>query len=420
MRDVILCTLLLIAQISVYSQSASDEIYFSISPLEMKTISGKAIKMYVDDNDYKLLEPLVNLTASDSFLLESYTPVNALKAIAQMVSDSTNVVIISEHHLINRSRAFIIEVAELLSKKGFDTAYLEALDYKDKELNERRFPFTYSGFYARESIEGELIRSLYSNNYKLYPYEVRDFQYAPCARKVLEHFAEEKFIAKIEGKHINQKQYYLDKNEELLEMSVRDYAQYMNIMQTLDTNKKNLIIVGHGHGNKIAYGGWRALGYWLNRAKDVNLVSIRSSEMIEQHQFYPNRILSIFNIKEPSLMRKEDSTYYNHKQYEPAIEKKIDGLIDANVFFPLNDFQRGEWESLNGLKSKKEINLSSYQFKIPFVLYSFMENELNSDYAVPTSINYYDQKIDRVEIFLRDKGEKLFIWDGVKKLEIKR
>ena len=418
MRVAFYLTLFLIAQLSAFSQPTSDEIYFTIPPSKMKNLDGLSISMYVDNTDYKLLEPLDSLTKSDSLLLENYTPVNALDAISDMITDSTNVVIISEHHLINRSRAFIIEVAELLSKKGFDTAFLEALNYTDKELNDRQFPYTYSGFYAREPIASELIRSLYTNNYKLYPYEARDFQYAPSTRKVLKHFEEEKIKLKIEGKRINQKQYDLDENEAFLEMSARDYSQYKNIMQNLDTNKKNLIIVGHGHGNKITYGGWRALGYWLDRTKDVNLVSIRASEMIEQHLFLPSRILSVFDLETPSLLQKADSSYYNNKQYEPSIKKDVGGLIDANVFFPLNDFQRGEWESIGELKSKKKINISSYNFDVPFIFYSFLENELDSDYAVPTSINYCDQKLDNIEIFLREKGEKLFIWDGEKKIEI--
>ncbi len=98
-------------------------------------------------------------------------PVKAVKAIAQLAMHR-RAVFFNESHSAPISRTVTVELLARLRQEGFNTFASETLYQKRMAaLNERGYPVADSGFYTREPIYAEMVRSALRLGYRVIAYE---------------------------------------------------------------------------------------------------------------------------------------------------------------------------------------------------------------------------------------------------------
>ena len=102
--------------------------------------------------------------------LKGYTAVDARQAILDLAA-SRQAVFINEAHHVPMDRAFTLSLLRGLYAKGFRYFAAETLDDKDTDLQTRGYPTINSGYYTREPVFGDLVRTAIKLGYKIIPYE---------------------------------------------------------------------------------------------------------------------------------------------------------------------------------------------------------------------------------------------------------
>ena len=202
-----------------------------------------------------------------------------------------------------------------------------------------------------------------------------------------------------------------------IDMSARDYSQYKNIMHTFDPEIKSIILCGHGHGMSKAYGGWRTLATWMKRHPNIHIISIENSEAITQSNPQLNKLMQVFGSSEPYVLwDNQERNYFSEPRYDPILELKIDALWDATILYPINSSLNKTWKSFNDQRDLLKISVKNINLKTPFVIYTFLESEMNSENPIPTSSQFVTEKDSDIELYWIPKTEKIIIWDGTKKI----
>lgn len=408
--------LFLFISIIAYSQSIAER-YFKIGKLIPSESVAKWGMIGLEPDHFKEFSRKQQLSVEDSLFLAGHTAVDAVEAIGNMVTDSIQIVLISEHHKGLRTRAFNSQLIQMLADKGFNKLFVEALSYSDPMLNDRGYPIYASGFFTREPFFAETLRLAIAVGYTVLPYEARSSQYEINTSKVKRELRSEMKRIASSGKRVNQEQYDLELHPSHLEMSVRDYSQYKNIMRMLKKGEGCVILCGHGHGLLEPYGGWRALGWWIKES-GVPLISIDNSDSAEQSDYDLLKYSQLMVEKRPFLAIDSTRQFVTDSRYQPYTGKHVSGFRHANTIYPLNDWKGGEWQAMDSLKTMTTIDLSNHAFDSPFVIYTFLETEFADDEAVPTSATFFREEVDQVDLYLRKEKEFIFLWDGKRKIEL--
>jgi len=407
---------LLAFSFSCQSQSIDDR-YFIPGTLIEEGLRFSIEYLGEHPEHFKEVERIDQFSKEDSLLLSKYTAVDAIEAIDNMVDDSIEIVIISEHHHGLRTRAFNSELIQMLAKKGFKKLFVEALSYNDPKLNKRRFPIKTTGNFVREPFFAETLRLALSVGYTVLPYEARESQYQINTAKVKQVLNAEVKRQKAAGKVANQEQYDLEMNPGFLEMSVRDFVQYKNVLRLLDRGERCVIVCGHGHGMKKPYGGWRSLGWWFAES-GIPTLSIENSTSATQEDEEFLRYTQFFDEQRPFVVVDSTRNFVTDTRYQPYTETHESGFVDASTLYPLNDWIGGSWQNMDSLKSLHSIDLSDYQFGSPFVIYTFLESEFETEGVLPTSAIMHKGPRDSVTLYLRPEKELIFLWDGKRKIRL--
>lgn len=369
----------------------------------------------IPNNTIKPIQSIY-ISPKDSVEMAQYQMKPLIQNIDALIPESTNVLIISEHHNVVHTRNTIIQLIESLKKKGFTEVFIEGLNY-DQELMQRGYPIQESGFYLNEPTFGKMIRKLIAQGFVIYPYEQLKFQMKSSERAVLDHLDMEVNYLIENNQRPNKKQYIIEKQKGHIDMSIRDYSQYKNIMTTLDPSKKSIILCGHGHGIKVPYGGWRPLGYWLDRMPKLNVFSIENSETVDQEDNILNKYTYFFNGETPYYLEDTNSQmYYSEKRYQPYTGKHIGGLFDVTIFYPVNAYQDVS-PLANVNDACEEILVPHSRLKLPFVIAKFIASEYEKGSAVPTEVTLINSTTDIHPLF-KCPNERVFLWDGQQKIEI--
>ena len=356
----------------------------------------------------------------DSLMTNVYKPKDFLETILEVIPSETNTIIISENHVVYKSRNILLDFIYLLKEEGYSNIYIEALDY-DKNLTERKYPTVDSGFYLNEPSMGNLVRELLKEGFNIFPYEQLDFQKRNSEKSVKKHIQQELEKCKIDRKPINDSQYNMELMDGHLNMSIRDYSQYKNIMQTWDANKKTIILCGHAHGIKVPYGGWRPLGYWLSSNPNVKLYSIENSQAIGQEEVELNKLTCFYDQKEPYyLLSEQDNSIYNEFRYQPYENKEINGLFDMTLFYPTNYFA-SEGHAIPKNENCNDVLIKSSTYKTPYLIIKYLVDEYNAEKekAIPLDIILIDSDSETTSID-QCENEIIFIWDGKQKYELEK
>jgi hypothetical protein len=98
-------------------------------------------------------------------------PVEAVTYIPQLVRNS-RVVFLNEAHNIALTRTLTVRLLKPLRKEGFNTLAVETLNRRDMTaLAKRGYPTAASGYYTREPIYAEMVRTALKLGYKVVAYE---------------------------------------------------------------------------------------------------------------------------------------------------------------------------------------------------------------------------------------------------------
>ncbi|WEK34004.1 MAG: hypothetical protein P0Y53_16065 [Candidatus Pseudobacter hemicellulosilyticus] len=83
---------------------------------------------------------------------------------------NSRIVMINENHFDWRHRAFTESLLDSFRARGFDLLALETLNHQ-QDVNSRKFANYYSGFYTRESVFANLVRTAAAKGFTLLAYE---------------------------------------------------------------------------------------------------------------------------------------------------------------------------------------------------------------------------------------------------------
>lgn len=111
------------------------------------------------------------LSEKDSLYLTQYSPADACMYILDR-SEQEHIIIINEAHHIAKHRHFTASLLQGLYDKGYRYLGLEALF--EKELNERGYPVSESGFYIQEPEFGNLVAQAIRIGYVIFGYEASE------------------------------------------------------------------------------------------------------------------------------------------------------------------------------------------------------------------------------------------------------
>lgn len=99
-----------------------------------------------------------------------YTPRNALEAIPALARNY-RAVFFNEAHNVPLTRSLTVQLLGRLRAEGFDYFAAETLSPTDTRLQSRGYPVEQSGFYTREPIAAEMVRTALKLGFKVIAYE---------------------------------------------------------------------------------------------------------------------------------------------------------------------------------------------------------------------------------------------------------
>ncbi len=104
---------------------------------------------------------------------QGYTPTPAIEAIAQLARGRRAVFLNEAHHL-PQTRSLTVPLLASLRREGFNTFAVETLYGTDAGLASRGYPTATSGFYTREPVYAEMVRTALKLGYTVVAYEADD------------------------------------------------------------------------------------------------------------------------------------------------------------------------------------------------------------------------------------------------------
>ena len=275
--------------------------------------------------------------ASSVSSLGGYKPKNALTVIAK-VAERERVIMINELHHAPMHRAFTAELLPILYKKGFRYLAVEAVNEKDTQLNERRYPVYKTGGYTSEPVFGDVLRTAHKLGFKIVPYE---HQVAGCQPKP------------------NNKYYCQNERERGQAQSIYD-----RILED-DPEAKILVHAGMGHIQEDVYNeNLSIMAAHFKAISRIDPFTIDQTEMIEhsqpEYEEADYRYATGKNlIKEPTIFESSDGKFWKKQpgQYSS---------VDAQIFPPRVGYRknRPRWLEMNGARKPKRLN-SKTLFKKP-------------------------------------------------------
>lgn len=252
----------------------------------------------------KLVESIDNQVDLQK-LFSEYKPVDARDYIISKANDF-RFLLINEAHYNSQNRAFTKILLKPLWEQGYKFLALEALNYVDTTLNNRKYPVMNSGYYTKDPVFGNLIREALELGFELVPYETRN-GYSGTERD-------------------------------------REMAE--NILRYIDGKQgKVLVHAGYSHIGENSSPSFTALGKHLKNMTGEDVFSVDQQTMtdlpddsvlnayylyVKQHSLL--KTASVF-INEEVLVAPVHYTVYDIQVYHPAtnfIHGRPDWLLEEN------------------------------------------------------------------------------------------
>ncbi len=296
-----------------------------------------------------------------------YSKVNAIDYIIEQAK-TNQIVIINEAHHNSFHRVFTKSLLKKLYDNGYTNLGLEALNYKDSILNNRKYPVQKTGTYIKDPQFGNLVRDALEIGYNVFAYEN---------------------MSEGSGKP-------------------REIAQAENIQKIIDSkpNEKYLIHCGFDHALEGTHKSWeKAMAARLTEYTGINPLTINQVVYSEKSKpEFNHPLLKALNIKESSVII--------DKENNPLKYKRGGAWTDLAVFHPNTEYidNRPNWLFKNGNKNVF-IKLENIDIDFPVMVLAFKKGEdINS--AVPIDITEVETKTDNCNLGLKKGNYEIVVTNG--------
>lgn len=239
----------------------------------------------------------------------SYAAQPAIDAIASLAR-GRKAVFFNEAHTAPVTRTLTVQMLAKLRAEGFDTFAAETLYSTDKDLAKRGYPTAASGFYIKEPIYAEMVRTALKLGYRVIAYEA----------------------------------------ESDATGDAREAEQARNLYQRAFKDHPDArLVVNAGYGHIVeggAYLGGRSMAQHFHRISGIDPLTVEQTMLIahetpdKDHPYY-RAIVQKLHPTVPLVFIRKDGTPWSLK-----------AGYDVSVFFPADVQQRGRptWLSLGGLR----------------------------------------------------------------------
>ncbi len=269
--------------------------------------------------------------AQEEVLLKGYSAVDARQAILELAA-SRQAVFINEAHHVPIDRAFTLSLLRGLYAKGFRYFAAETLDEKDTDLQKRGYPTINSGYYTREPVFGDLVRTALKLGYKIIPYEYTGL-------KSPDPIIAQNQRERGEAQNLYDRIFKHDPNAKVLV-----HAGYGHIAKTTATGE----LTSRSADAKTSSGTITFMALWFQKISKIVPLSIDQSIMYEHSApeygsgYYRAAIADNLLQQAPIALKNKAGRYFTEPD-DPA-------AYDLVVFRPrtLYEFGRPTWLSEDG------------------------------------------------------------------------
>jgi hypothetical protein len=323
------------------------------------------LKLEADNN-----EPYTTLSNADSTILRQQSFYQAKSIIIKQAKEK-QILIINENNTEPKHRIFTESLLQEMYNNGYHYLVLEALDYKDKYLNSRKFPTTKTGKLALQPQMGNLIRTALRIGFKIIAYHSK-----PNKSEIENEIQQVKNISEIFKKDPTAKV--------IIHCGKNDIYENSN-----EKNEKSL-------AERIKE---------TIKIDPLTINQVRYTEKSKRDLSDP--ILQKIIIMEPSVMISDITsniftTIDNSKQW------------DITVFHPFSIYVNGRpsWINFAGNKISKEIPKKPSELNYPYLVLAYLESELKQKEAIPVDVVEIQNENDKKLLTLYSGEYKIFMTDN--------
>jgi hypothetical protein len=173
--------------------------------------------------------------------------VPALTYLPQLAKDY-KVVFLNEAHNVPLTRSLTVQLLKQLREQGFNYFAAETLYHTDTGLQQRGYPVAASGFYTREPVYAEMVRTALKLGYKVVAYEAdddhtgdaRERQQAEHLYAILKHDPAAKLVVNAGYAHIQEQGKFL---------GAQSMAEHFHALSGIDPlTVEQTVLIPHGSG----------------------------------------------------------------------------------------------------------------------------------------------------------------------------
>jgi hypothetical protein len=257
---------------------------------------------------YSIAQPMQPGDAA-SPLADGYHPVAAIDAVARLARDR-RVVLLNEAHNVPLTRSLTVPLLAKLRAEGFNYFAVETLYGDDHALSERGYATADSGFYTREPIYAEMVRTALALGFTVVAYE----------------------------------------SDQPGTADARERMQARNLYERVfrrDPKARLVVNAGYAHiQEQGAYLGGRSMAQYLQQLDDIDALTVEQTMMIphpqaaQDHPWY-SAVMATAHPDQPFV--------FTDTQGRPW---SLRTGYDVSVFFPPPRMRRERpgWLTLGGLR----------------------------------------------------------------------
>jgi hypothetical protein len=323
--------------------------------------------------------------------LHGYRPVDARRAILSL-AQTHRVLFINEAHHVPQGRAFILSLLKGLYRQGFRYYAAETFSDRDLDVQKRGYPIQKTGYYTREPVFGEVVRTALKLGFKLVPYE---YQGSRSPFKASDPLAEVELRERGEAQNLYDRTLRRDTRARVLV-----HAGYGHIFRRVGTLSWS---AGDGGAETSGSGVFIPMAVYFQRLSGVVPFSVDQSNLYAHSGPAHEDTLYRF-VTERGLVKGAPVAFRNaHGQY--YVPPSVRGGYDMTVCLPRPRYADGRptWLRMDGLRRPTAIPPT---FAAPrtgsILVQAFYDNE-DPSRAVP---------VDQVEIPLGTKPPALMLPTG--------
>lgn len=219
-------------------------------------------------------------------------------------------VFFNEAHNVPLTRSLTVEMLKALRAEGFNTFAAETLYTSDKDLQKRGYPTADSGFYTREPVYAEMVRTALKLGYKVVAYEADD-------------------------QHIG---------------TARELQQAQHLAQLFKDDPNTRLVVNGGYAHILEQGhylGSVSMAEHFRKLTGIDPLTIEQTMMISHdnsfmdHPYYSAVIAAMHPVQPVVFIDKDGKPWSLRPGY------------DVSVIFPMTPLRYGRptWLTLGGLRT---------------------------------------------------------------------